>query len=257
MAETELTDKAAGLRREQYRGAETAAVYSDTGHEFGALISGVGLYYLSWRVRFTVSGKDRVRWLNSMISNNVRDLPVGQGIYNFLLTPQGRIQGDLYAYNHGEYLVLETDQTQAENLFTLLKRYIIMDKVELAKDNKLAGIGVAGPEALELLKKVGIKVPELSTLQCVETAWRDARVTIIRGDLPGLDSYQIWLHTADVPPLWQELVIQGGNPRARPPPGNGPGACVEFHQRLLHRAGDRREDSRTRRGTSQIHRLHN
>jgi aminomethyltransferase len=153
-----------------------------------------------------------VRWLNSMISNNVRDLPVGQGIYNFLLTPQGRIQGDLYAYNHGEYLVLETDQTQAENLFTLLKRYIIMDKVELAKDNKLAGIGVAGPEALELLKKVGIKVPELSTLQCVETAWRDARVTIIRGDLPGLDSYQIWLHTADVPPLWQELVIQGGTP---------------------------------------------
>jgi folate-binding protein YgfZ len=212
MAETELTDKAAGLRRTQYRGAESVAVYSDTGREFGALIKGAGIYDLSWRVRLTVSGKDRVRWLNGMITNNVRDLAVGQGIYNFLLTPQGRIQGDLYAFNHGEYLVLETDQTQAENVLTVLKRYIIMDKVEIARPDRSAGFGVAGPHSRELLKKIGIEVPGLNVLQFVETSWHGVRVTLTRGDGPHVDSYEIWLDGADALQLWQELVNHGGTP---------------------------------------------
>ncbi|HVO61885.1 MAG TPA: hypothetical protein VMT53_13185 [Terriglobales bacterium] len=212
MAETELTGRFAGLRREQYRGAESVAVYSDTGEEFAALIAGVGVYELGWRARFKVSGKDRVRWLNGMITNNVRDLPVGQGIYNFLLTPQGRIQGDLYAYNPGEHLVLETDQFQAEHLMTLLKRYIIMDKVEIARDEKLAGIGVAGPHSSELFKRVGIHLPELKPLQFVETTCRDIAVTIIRSDLPHVDSYEIWLDSDKVAALREELVNQGGTP---------------------------------------------
>lgn len=212
MAEIELTDKAAGLHRERYRGADTPSVYSDAGAEFGALTRGAGIYDLNWRVRLTVQGRDRVRWLNGMITNNVRDLPLGHGIYNFLLSPQGRIQGDLYAYNHGEYVVLETDQAQAENVLTLLKRYIIMDKVEISRDDKLAGVGASGPHALELLKKVGIEVPELDVLQFAETAWRDGRVTIIRGDLPQTDSYQLWLDGSAGPQLRQELVNRGGTP---------------------------------------------
>jgi folate-binding protein YgfZ len=212
MAETELIDKAAGLHREQYRGAETAAVYSNSGQEVGALIRSAGIYHLDWRVRLTLTGKDRVRWLNGMITNNVRDLAVGQGVYNFVLTPQGRIQGDLYAYNYGEHLVLDTDAFQAENLFTLLKRYIIMDKVEIARQNGGAGIGVVGPHSQELLKKVGIEVPGSNALQFVETVWRGLRMTITRGDLPQVESYQLWLEATDVLQLWQALVNHGGTP---------------------------------------------
>jgi aminomethyltransferase len=212
MAETELTDKVAGLRREQYRGAETTAVYSDTAEEFRALISAVGVYELNWRTRLRVSGKDRVRWLNGMITNNVRDLPVGQGIYNFLLTAQGRIQGDLYVYNRGEYLVLDTDQFQAENLLTLLRRYIITDKVEIARDENLAAIGVAGPNSSELLKKLGIELPDLSALQLAVTTWRDVALTVVRGDLPQVDSYEIWLDSANITQLLQEIINAGGTP---------------------------------------------
>src|SRR5438270_816052 len=184
MAETELTDKVAGRRREQYRGVETTAVYSDTAEEFRALMGAVGVYELNWRTRLRISGKDRVRWLNGMITNNVRDLPVGQGIYNFLLTAQGRIQGDLYTYNLGDFLVLDTDLFQAEHMLTLLRRYIIMDKVEIARDENLATIGVAGPNSSELLKILGIELPDLSALQLVETTWRDVALTVVRGDLP-------------------------------------------------------------------------
>ena len=43
----------------------------------------------------SLSGSDRVRWLNGMVTNNVRDLAPGSGVYAFLLNPQGHILGDL------------------------------------------------------------------------------------------------------------------------------------------------------------------
>ncbi|HUK22988.1 MAG TPA: hypothetical protein VLV49_00310, partial [Terriglobales bacterium] len=67
--------------------------------EFAALVSGCGVYDLAGRAKISISGGDRVRWLNGMVSNNIRDLEIGHGVYAFLLNPQGRILADLYAYH--------------------------------------------------------------------------------------------------------------------------------------------------------------
>src|ERR1700730_18654488 len=81
----------------EYRGATTAARFGDPQAEFAALRSGCGVYDLGFRAKISLTGDDRIRWLNGMVTNNIRDLAVGQGLYAFLLNPQGRILGDLYA----------------------------------------------------------------------------------------------------------------------------------------------------------------
>src|ERR1700737_1397712 len=73
--------------------------FGDVRAEFRSVISGWGLYDLGSRAKISLTGGDRVRWLNGMVTNNVRDLARGHGVYAFLLSPQGRILGDLYAYN--------------------------------------------------------------------------------------------------------------------------------------------------------------
>src|ERR1700689_4166547 len=83
----------------EYCGAQTALSFGDTHTEFKALLSGCGAYDLGWRGHFRISGRDRVKWLNGMVTNNARDLAVGRGNFNFLLSAQGRIQGDLYVSN--------------------------------------------------------------------------------------------------------------------------------------------------------------
>src|ERR1043165_5608363 len=75
--------------------------------QFRALVSGSGVYQSSTRARIKLSGEDRVRWLNGMVTNSIRDLAVNHGVYAFLLNPQGRILGDLHAYNLGNSLLLE------------------------------------------------------------------------------------------------------------------------------------------------------
>ena len=90
MGLTALQEKAGvlGAAVGEYRGATTAVRFSDPQAEFGALRSGCGVYDLGYRVKISLTGADRVRWLNGMVTNNIRDLAVGQGIYAFLLNPR-------------------------------------------------------------------------------------------------------------------------------------------------------------------------
>ena len=87
--------------------AVTTPDFGDVRAELRALLSGSGVYDLGWRAKIALTGSDRVRWLNGMISNNVRDLAPGHGVYAFLLNSQGRIQADLYAFNRGESLMVD------------------------------------------------------------------------------------------------------------------------------------------------------
>ena len=43
------------------------------------------LFDLGYRAKISLTGGDRVRWLNGMVTNNIRDLATGQGAYAFLL----------------------------------------------------------------------------------------------------------------------------------------------------------------------------
>lgn len=199
-------------RHERYRGVETAAVYSDIKSEFAALSTGCGLYDLSWRSRLRVSGGDRVRWLNGMITNNVRDLEPDHGIYAFLLNPQGRILADLYAYNAGEFLIIDTDRSQQKTVADIFDRYIIMDDVEVAAlDSETTAIGICGPGAGAVLKAFGVEVESLASLSFRNQTFRGINIRVVRGDMP-LPAYELWLAPADVNSVWDALVKAGATP---------------------------------------------
>src|SRR5271156_900305 len=99
--------------------------------EFEALLSGCGFYELNSRVKIALTGGDRVRWLNGMVTNNIRDLAAGHGLYSFLLNPQGKILGDLFAYNRGDSIIIDTDSGQLEKILATFDHFIIMDDVEV------------------------------------------------------------------------------------------------------------------------------
>src|SRR5579872_5290741 len=163
----------------EYRGAGTVLRFGDPQAEFAAMRSGCGVYDLGYRAQISLTGADRVRWLNGMVTNNVRDLQPGRGVYAFLLTPQGHILGDLYAYNRGESILVDIDQSQREKVVATLRRYIIMDKVELADvSEKISALGVAGPQATETLKRIGLEFANLEPLQLIDLTWHDVPLTV-------------------------------------------------------------------------------
>jgi folate-binding protein YgfZ len=185
--------------------------FGDVRAEFAALLSSCGIYDLSGRSKIALTGSDRVRWLNGMVTNNIRDLAPGRGVYSFLLNPQGHILGDLYAYNRGDSLLIDTDQSQSEKLLATFDHYIIMDDVEVTKvSDKLTAIGIAGPKVREVLRTVGFEIAELQPLQFVDVTWQNVAVTVVRGDNASVESYELWLSPDRVTILQDALIKAGG-----------------------------------------------
>ncbi|MBV9436649.1 MAG: aminomethyltransferase family protein [Acidobacteria bacterium] len=204
---------ASAARLGQYGGVETASVFSDVAAEFRELAEGCALYDLGWRAKIEVKGEDRVRWLNGMVTNNVKDLPVGRGNYNFVLNPQGRILGDLYAYNFGDHFLLDTERSQVEALPKLFEHFIIMDDVELAdKSEALAAIGLQGRCAPSALKAAGLSDPGIEPMQIATLNWNSTTVYLTRMVSDDFLTYELWGTPTVLAALWKELLESGAKP---------------------------------------------
>ncbi len=212
MANSLLPEKTSPLRTGNYHGAEAAVAFSTFAEEFEALRSGAGVYEATWRAKIVVTGEDRVRWLNGTITNNVRDLAPGNGVYSFVLNAQGRIQGDLTAFQRGDYFLLVTDASQAANLIAWFDRYIIMDDVELANvSDKLASLGVKGPKAAEDLRNAGFPA-DLQPLEVVDAVWNDIGISVARGPSERFPEYEIWFAPENMATVWNALLNAGAVP---------------------------------------------
>ena len=215
MAVTTLQERlnAAGARLAHYRGAETAASLGDAASEFRALLEGAAVYDVSWQAKLVLSGEDRVRWLNGMVTNNIRDLMPNHGAYSFVLNAQGRNLGDLTAYNRGEYLLVTTDREQAPKLKELFDHYIIMDDVEVEDiTDKLGAIAVAGPNAASVLSAAGIDVSQRAPGEVNDRVWEGVGVSIARSVLPLMDGYEIWSTPENLDKVWEALIANGAKP---------------------------------------------
>ena len=201
----------------QYRGATTATRFSNPDTEFARLRGECGVYDLGYRAKISLTGGDRVRWLNGMVTNNIRDLAAGQGVYAFLLNPQGHIVGDLFAYNRGESIVVDTDRSQVEKILATFDRYIIMDDVEVTNlGDSITALGIAGPKSREVLAAAGIAIPDKTPLQIFEAKCacdcECVHCTAVRGEDPEYETYQLWLPPGDIRKTWDALVAHGAMP---------------------------------------------
>ncbi len=201
---------ASGARFGEYRGLETAASFGSPATEYAALRSGCGLLDLAWRAAFRVTGEDRVRWLNGMVTNNVRDLPVNRGVYSFLLSPQGRILGDMVVFNRGDHLLIETDAEQASTLRELLDKYIIMDDVELDDADAVCRIGLEGPRSGEVLRLAGINPGDLQPLEMRAVQQPPLNCTLVRSSSGS--GYEAWLAPESAAAAWDALAAAGAMP---------------------------------------------
>jgi folate-binding protein YgfZ len=196
-----------------YRGATTASVFTDAQAELAALRAGCGIYDMGFRNRIVLTGGDRQRWLNGMVTNNIRDLAQGHGVYAFLLNPQGRILGDLCAFNRGESIAVDTDRSQLEKMLATFDHYIIMDDVNVTNlADKQTALGVAGPKSRAMLQEAGMAIPDLLPLQVEGVMCQDIECDVVRGEDPAHESYEIWMASGRVHEVWQALLAAGATP---------------------------------------------
>jgi folate-binding protein YgfZ len=115
---------------------------------YQALRHGSAWLDLRGRARIVARGRDRARFLHNVTSNEIKKMAPGDSCYAFLLTPQGRIQGDLYLLCLPDHFLIDTEPELREKVRQQILRYKVADQIELEDvTDQTAAIGVEGPSA--------------------------------------------------------------------------------------------------------------
>jgi aminomethyltransferase len=122
---------------------------------------------LSDRGKIRVTGRDRVRYLHNMLSNDVKSLAPGQSNYHFLLNAQGRIQADANLFVFPEWMLIDCEPELTERILQHLKRYIIADQVQL--EDVTASLATIAIEGAQVPAEVGLKARDLLAAPCSAT----------------------------------------------------------------------------------------
>jgi folate-binding protein YgfZ len=196
----------------QHCGALTPAAYDGFSAELDSLLHSAAVSDLGWRGKILVSGGDRLRWLNGMVSNAVQSLPEGQGNYSFLLSVQGRIQGDCYIYRRAGDLLLDTNIDQVPTLLGHLDHFVIMDDVELADvSRQWTSLSLAGPHAPQVLATLGVtSSPSALENACLNTVKiGEVPCTLIELRKGAVPHYELWFAPEHVLSVWETLQAAG------------------------------------------------
>jgi aminomethyltransferase len=178
----------------------------------------VALLDKNYRAYLSFTGADRVRYLNAVLTNNIKDLPPSHGIVSLLLNPQGHILAEIETYAHPDRLFCVSYAMIRDSLVQVLDKFIIMDDVTLTDETHLHGtLAVEGPAAASLVSDLtGLDLAKLD-----ELATQDVRVDAIPcsltrrspGEFPGAE---FLAPRKDMEALWQILAEKacalGGGP---------------------------------------------
>jgi folate-binding protein YgfZ len=235
------THAAAGATMGVWFGCAMPDEFGDEATEYRHARDTVALIDKNYRAYLSFTGPDRVRYLNAILTNNIRDLGTGQGIVSLLLNPQGHILAEIETHAFADRLLCVSYAMIRERLIEWLDKYIIMDDVTLTDETPRYGtLALEGPKAAAIVKNLsGIDLASLNELASVEVKGLSAQAEgyygptkedstgkiILKDVVPcrvvkrspgGVPGAEFFTETGNLPVLWQILLEaarkQGGGP---------------------------------------------
>src|SRR5712692_11009522 len=94
--------------------------YIGVEEEYWTVRRAVGLADLSYLGRLTVTGKDRVAFLNGLLTNDIAKLEENAGIHSVLLNTKARVLADLSIQQQPDSLIIDTCETSAAQIKRVL-----------------------------------------------------------------------------------------------------------------------------------------
>lgn len=180
----------------EYFGCALPRDYGDVAREYKFARESVGLIDKNYRAVISFTGKDRARYLNAMLTNNIRDLAPGQGNISLLLSPQGRIMAEVETLALEDRLLVVSYAMIRQRLIETFDKFIIMDDVTLEDLTDRTGtLALEGPKTPPIVRELcGLDLNSLSELDHTETIVKNDRVNIhcrvvkySRGEIPAAD----------------------------------------------------------------------
>ena len=213
----------AGAEFQRYADLEIVSTFGEPQAEYSAIRKGCGLIDLPQRGILELTGKDRLPFLNNLLTNLTWDkttksgLAAGQGVYAYYLSAKGRIVADMNVLEvEGGRTLLEMDARMVETVRTAFDKYLFVEQVKMTgRVGTLHEIAMLGPRAMDVLDEAASPgVGELQQLCSKVTRMFDADVVVFRDDVAGVPSYGLIFDASAARTVWMNFVSRFGESAA-------------------------------------------
>jgi glycine cleavage system T protein len=191
---------------------EVPAHYGNPAAEHDAVRRHAGITDLSHRGTVRVTGDDRIKWLQGIISNDILPLTAGNGLYSSLLTHKGKMLTYFRVYLLADALMLEDVGEIGDTTFQALRKFLLYGtKAKLENCAETWGLLlVSGPRAEELLRAAfGADVSGLRPLAFQAQEIGGQTALLIRTEETGGTDIEILLPADALQTAWDRLFAAG------------------------------------------------
>jgi folate-binding protein YgfZ len=213
------THQQAEAEFQPYAQVQIVATFGQPQAEYSAVHKACGMMDLPQRGIIELTGKDRLTFLNNLITNQTFDkqtktpMPAGTGVYAFLLNAKsGRIVVDLTVLELGDRTLLELDARFIASVLQTLDRYRFAEQVKFeSRLNDLHEIALHGPGAREILEKAMYAMPPVGEpISCGGGRMIGKDLVAWRDDPCGVPGFHLILATNDALAIWDHLLVRFG-----------------------------------------------
>ncbi len=197
----------AGAKMGVWFGCALPDYFGDAAAEYRNARETVALIDKNYRAYLSFTGPDRVRYLNAILTNNIKDLAASHGIVSLLLNPQGHILAEIETYAFADRLLCVSYAMIRERLIEWLDKYIIMDDVTLTDETARYGtLALEGPKAAAIVKEVsGVDVTRYEEHSSHRGTVGSIPCLIVKRSRGGVPGAEFVADSEKLAELWQIL----------------------------------------------------
>jgi aminomethyltransferase len=201
-----------GATFEEVTGWEIPIHYGDIAAEHRAVREAVGIADLSHRGKLRMTGEDRVKWLQSIISNDILSLQPGQGRYSSFLTHKGKMLTYFRLYLQDEAIMVEDVGEIGETTFQAMRKFLLYGtKAKMENCTESWGLLlISGPKAAQVVQSAfGVDVSDVNPVDFVTAQIGGHHALMLRTEETGEVDIEILLPTEGLLTAWTSALQAG------------------------------------------------
>jgi aminomethyltransferase len=206
----EAAHGALGAKLVPFAGWNMPVQYTSIIDEHTAVRTACGIFDISHRGQFIVSGPTAAAWLDGLLTNDIAKLGIGEGQYTLMLNEVGGVIDDLIAYRSGEtefFLVVNASMIDEDFAWMAARQDA---NVTLRNESDLwAGMAVQGPTAVDIFAKVfpAEMLPPRNGIMTTATG-----AVVCRTGYTGEDGFEFFSPAAEGIAWWDQFLAAGAKP---------------------------------------------
>jgi aminomethyltransferase len=201
---------AAGAKLVAFAGWEMPVQYTGIREEHLAVRTQAGMFDVSHMGQVLTRGPDALRFLQRMLSNDVRRIPEGGAQYSVLCREDGGVLDDLFTYRLAdcEFMTVTNAANHAKDLAWLQANAGEFDVDVLDCQERFAMLAVQGPRAREHVRRLadGELPPRM---HCSERSLGGESALVCGTGYTGEDGVELLLAPDGAPKVWDALLTAG------------------------------------------------